>query len=228
MPMTFKIATTIILLSFLGLNAMAQEQVTTCEGDGAGGHVKLVYHFVSPGRYEALTMIYGDRDVLDNPFSAFNHLGHIVLNGSQGITFNAFEYSDDFYVSVPAFGSKIKTTEGKCVTTPATSSQVSFKLKTLDGLLVNSFSSSQPNRVFIHFYDLSTGEELRCGVDIHHISVVIRDVFGAEVTRPFEMCQTNLGGILTAALVFPSGGAYFLSMKSNLEILSQEVHVQEI
>jgi hypothetical protein len=92
-----------------------KDQFTICEGDGAGGYVKLVFYFVGPGQYKALIMNYGSNDVLDNPISVFNHMGYILFRGSQGVKFNAFEYSDDFYVTVPAFGGQLKTIEGKCI-----------------------------------------------------------------------------------------------------------------
>lgn len=117
--MQLKITATIVLLSFLSLKTFAQDKIITCEGDGAGGHVKLEYRFLRPGQYEALQFTYGSENVLDNPKSIFNHMGFILFRGLHGIEFNTSEHSDDFYVTVPGFGGQpLKTTEGKCSNSP--------------------------------------------------------------------------------------------------------------
>lgn len=112
--MKFKIGVFSLLLSFLGVNAFADSSVIVCEGDGAGGHVHLKYHSIGPGQYEALLMTYGGNDILEDPKSVFNHMGFIFFRGSHGIEFNLSEFSSDFSVTVPAFGRRLKTTEGQC------------------------------------------------------------------------------------------------------------------
>ena len=112
--MKLKMFTSIVLMSFLSLTAFAQEQIMVCEGNGTGGHVKLEYRKVEPGKHQALTMTYGDRDVLDNPTPVLIHAGLSLFKGLNRISFIVSDYTEDFYVTVPAFGDYMKTTEGKC------------------------------------------------------------------------------------------------------------------
>lgn len=94
---------------------MAQD--TVCEGDGAGGHVKLEYRFTGSRQYEAVTMTYGSNNVLDNPQPVFNYMGPMLFRGLYGIEFNVFSDSGDFFVTVPAFGEQMITTKGNCTAT---------------------------------------------------------------------------------------------------------------
>lgn len=104
-----------ILMSLISVAALADDQVTVCESDGTGAQARIEFRYHRPGQYEALEMEYQGRNVMSDPLSIFNHMGFILFRATNGIEFNAAEYSDEFNVTVPAFGGQpLVTARGKC------------------------------------------------------------------------------------------------------------------
>jgi len=225
--MRFKMGAMIGLMCFMGLNAAASDQITICEGNGAGGQVKLEYHEVGPNQYEALVMTYGSNDVLDSPSSIFNHMGFILFRGHNGIEFNIDEFSHDFYVTVPAFGDNLKTTEGKC-RLKGMEGKFRFEVTTLEGFPISSFSSVNFETVFVHLYDAATGEQLRCNVDINIQKFEVIDDAGKSIFSVIPMCRTNLGGVLSAYFAIPRSGQFMLKAIPTARPGHFESSVQEI
>ncbi len=108
----------IVIASLLGgltLISSANAQVRICESDGNGMPAKLEFRPFAPGRQEALVMEYQGRNVLKDPLSVFNHMGIVFFRGESGITFNAYEDFDEFYVTVSVFGGQpVVTARGHC------------------------------------------------------------------------------------------------------------------
>ncbi len=113
--MKFRTIGATILVSFVSAAALADERVTICESDSTGTQARIEFRFHRPGQYEALEMEYQGRNVMSDPLSIFNHTGFILFRATNGIEFNAAEYSDEFNVTVPAFGGQpVVTVRGKC------------------------------------------------------------------------------------------------------------------
>ncbi len=207
--MRFKIGNMIGLICFIGFNAVASDQVTICEGDGAGGHVTLEYHEVEPDHYEALAMTYGGWNVLDNPVAIVNHFrSTIIFSGLGGIDFILNEGGRDFFVTVPAFGGHMKTTDGDCRLKDM-EGKFRFEVSTLNGLPF-VFSSTGPSIAFIHLYDAATGEQLSCNVDINIQRFEVIDETGSSIFSIIPSCRTNLGGVLSANFAVPRSGRFML------------------
>src|ERR1044072_1287007 len=95
--MNLKKSAAAALLSLFSLNAAAQTVVCKSEGET---QALLILQPAGPGRSEALAMEYEGKSVLKDPLSLFNHMGAILFKAEGALEFNAFEYSDDFFVTV--------------------------------------------------------------------------------------------------------------------------------
>ena len=222
--MKFKKTISILLLSLVSLTAFAEDQIKICEGDGPVGHVKLEYTFVEPGQYKALTMTYGDQDVLENQMSIYNNMGRIIFKSSGGIEFNAFESSDDFYVIGPIVGGRMRTTRGQCRDKIR---KFRFELSTLTGVPY-VFISKYPYMAFIHLYDEKTAEPLICNVDMDVQRFEVVDEKDNLIFSIHPDCRTNLGGVLSASFNLPAPGEYTLKAiprDPTFEISSQKITV---
>jgi hypothetical protein len=212
--MRFKIKVAMSLICLMGFNASAGDQTTICEGDGGGGHVSLEYHSVGPDQYEALAMNYGGRNVLGNPTAVVNHLdGTIVFTSPTEIEFVLKIGSNDFFVTVPAFGDHLKTTKGTC-RLKGMEGKFRFEVSTLSGVPF-IFSSAGAETAFIHLYDAGTGEQLSCNVDIDIQRFEVLDETGHSVFSVVPSCRTNLGGVLSAYFAVPKAGKFTLKAVSS-------------
>ena len=212
--MRFKISLTIGLMCIIGLNAKANDQVTICEGDGAGGHVTLEYHSWGPGQYEASVMTYGSRNVIENPVATVNHLsGLVTFTGLKGIKFIKNEADNEFSVTIPAFGDNMKTTDGKC-RLKGMDGKFRFEVSTLNGVPF-VFSSTGPSTAFIHLYDAATGEQLKCNVDIDIQRFEVIDENANSIFSLKPDCRTNLGGVLSAYFKVTQAGKFILKAVSS-------------
>ncbi len=101
------------LLALVALSPLAKAQLV-CESAANSTSARLEFQFDQPGRMKATRMEYQGRSVLGDPLSDYNNMGVIFFHGADDINFHASENSDDFFVTVPAFGTQITVTRGKC------------------------------------------------------------------------------------------------------------------
>lgn len=212
--MRLKINVVMSLICLMGFNAQAGDPTIICEGRGAGGDVSLEYHSVGPDQYEASAMTYGSRNVLGDPAAIFNPLENVItFNGLIEIQFVVNKKTNKFFVTVPAFGDHMKTTEGSC-RVKGMEGQFRFEVSTLSGAPF-IFSSTDARTAFIHLYDASTGEQLRCNVDIDIQRFEVIDGAGQSVISFVPNCRTNLGGVLSAYFAIPKAGHFTLRAVSS-------------
>lgn len=104
-----------VFIILMAKATFAAELVIFCKDDGMGLTANIQYRPFRAGQYEALMMEYAGNNVLKENLSIFNHMGLIDFRGKNGIQFHTFEYSNEFYVTVPTFGgTSLITARGHC------------------------------------------------------------------------------------------------------------------